>query len=229
MGLTVNKNSPSIKKIKTMKPNKSGRSPWTFEYSRKKNNPQYVKSALQRKAYRKARRIKVHDREQVQDFTSVTVTTTFTPEKEEKSRASEDIPTGTWECVKDQWEQRDEEQDTSIVVKFGSDILRLKNTYFYNEGTEECLVKCIDGTYYVFPGDIALDEPCILLSDEAWVRYSIGILETVHIPSEPQTQNIAGWFKEMTHVVTANYYDYDTSDYISDDEMNDDDRAQYYD
>ena len=225
MGLTVNKNSPSIKKIKTMKPNKSGRSPWTFEYSRKKNNPQYVKSALQRKAYRKARRIKVHDREHVQDFTSVTVTTTSTPEKKKNSRASEDIPTGTWECVKDQWEQRHEEQDTSIVVKFGSDILCLNNTYFYNEGTEECLVKCIDGTYYVFPCDIALDEPCILLSDEGWVRYSIGILETVHIPSEPQTQTITGWFKENTYNVTTHEDEY----YMSDYEMNDDDRAQYYD
>lgn len=233
MGLTVNKNSPSIKKIKTMKPNKSGRSPWTFEYSRKKKNPRYERSALKRKAYRKERRVKVHEHEiggfedssQFEDIESEMTA----QEKTEYAKHVEEtglprIVKGTWECVKDQWEKHYEEKETSIVVKFGSDIFRLKNTYFYIEGNDQCLVKCIDGTYYVFPCDIALDEPDNLFSEEHWIRDSIGILETVHIPRDPQTQKIAGWFRENSENVTI-HDDY----YMSDYEMNDDDRAQYYD
>ena len=89
-----------------------------------------------------------------------------------------------------------EEPESSIVVKFGTDIFRLQKTYhFYAPEHGECLVKRIGDEFYVLPCDVAMDYTEYLFSDEDWKWASIGVLKSVSIPEDPKFETIDGLFQ----------------------------------
>jgi len=89
-----------------------------------------------------------------------------------------------------------EEPESSIVVKFGTDVFHLQKTYhFYANALGECFVKQICGEFYVLPCDVAMDYPEYLSSDEDWKWASVGVLKSVSIPEDPQLETIDGLFQ----------------------------------
>lgn len=90
--------------------------------------------------------------------------------------------------------------DYALVMKFGSDTVRLPNTFTYSNNyllTGDCLVRCIGGRWLVLPRDLVMDDLSYLYSDFAWEDYSIGELFVVILPEEPLTEHIQGWFYEF--------------------------------
>ena len=89
-----------------------------------------------------------------------------------------------------------EESESSIVVKFGTDVFHLQKTYhFYAPEHGECLVKQIGDEFYVLPCDVAMDYTEYLFSDEDWKWASIGVLKSVSIPEDPKFETIDGLFE----------------------------------
>ena len=90
--------------------------------------------------------------------------------------------------------------DYALVMKFGSDTVRLPNTFTYSNkyfATGDCLVRCIGGRWLLLPCDAVLDDLSYLYSDFAWEQGSIGELFSVVLPEDPLTADISGWLQEF--------------------------------
>ena len=91
------------------------------------------------------------------------------------------------------------DDDCSMVMKFGSSLVRLSNTYTYSNqyaNTGQCLTRCIRGKWLVLPCDLVMDDLSYLYSDYAWEEGSIGTLMGVSIPDNPYSQDAQGWYVE---------------------------------
>lgn len=97
-------------------------------------------------------------------------------------------------------EESHHERKQFIVMKFGCDIVRLENTYSYNNihcGTGECLVRYIGGKWLVLPCDLVMDDLSYLHSPLAWEVGSIGELDNVSFPRNPHHEYIKGLYTEF--------------------------------
>ena len=97
-----------------------------------------------------------------------------------------------------------EEWYTPLIMKVGSDIFRMHDTYTYslweaNYTPTTCLVRKIGDEFYCITVDELMDYPDLAYNHVHWIVHSIGTLllkqsTTLMLPKNKNTTNIQGEF-----------------------------------
>jgi hypothetical protein len=97
------------------------------------------------------------------------------------------------------------DDENSLIVKVGSDLLRLPNTFTYtltdeeDGSVEECLVRKIDGEYRVVSMDWVMDSPEAVFCNYSWTSTSFAYLRNAVEPPDKNSDDICGVFTQYNN------------------------------